>query len=203
MTASSCRHHGSEARSYGLLRYRCSNERPGYLSFGNLVTVRILLALLRIFASLASRFDVSFLRKSSLCEEGLLASSCLIIAFEFLIDLTSLVSSIARPRQVKRPAVDVGSIWCEVSIIPPSLTTMKPDNTQVGESSSSPKWVKYDRSRKQVWVRGALKPGLPGLQHRRYRTLFRSSAPGLKYGTYLPEISTGSPVRGFFPLRGW
>jgi hypothetical protein len=32
--------------------------------------------------------------------------------------LTSLVSSIASPRQIKRPAVDVGSIWWEVSIAP-------------------------------------------------------------------------------------
>jgi hypothetical protein len=66
---------------------------------------------LRIFASLVSRFDISRLRKSSLCEPGLLASSCLIVALERLIDLTSLVSSIY-------------------------------DNTQVTESSSSPKWVK-------------------------------------------------------------
>ena len=89
-----------------------------YLSFGNLVTVLIRLAFLRIFASLVSRFDTSLLRKSSLCEPGLLASSCLIIALELLIDLTSLVSSIARPRQIKRPAVDVGSIWWEVSMAP-------------------------------------------------------------------------------------
>lgn len=89
-----------------------------YLSFGNLVTVLIRLAFLRIFASLVSRFDISRLRKSSLCEPGLLASSCLIVALERLIDLTSLVSSIASPRQIKRPAVDVGSIWWEVSIAP-------------------------------------------------------------------------------------
>ena len=93
-------------------------KNGSHLSFGNLVTVLIRLAFLRIFASLVSRFDTSLLRKSSRCESGLLASSRLIMALELLIDLTSLVSSIARPRHIKRPAVDVGSIWWEVSIAP-------------------------------------------------------------------------------------
>ncbi|MDB4584626.1 hypothetical protein N9164_15860, partial [Draconibacterium sp.] len=83
---------------------------PSYLNFGNLVTVFILLALLRVFTSLVSRFDISLFKKSNLCEEGFSVPNCLIIAVEFLIDLISLISSIARLRQVKRRGVDVGSI---------------------------------------------------------------------------------------------
>ena len=82
----------------------------GYLNFGNLVTVFILLALLRVFASLVSKFDISLFKKSNLCEEGFSVSNCFIIAVEFRIDLISLVSSIARLRQTKRRAVDAGSI---------------------------------------------------------------------------------------------
>jgi len=71
------------------------------LNFGNLVTVFILLALLRVFASLFSKFDISLFKKSNLFEEGFSVSNCSIIAVEFLIDLISLVSSIARLRQIK------------------------------------------------------------------------------------------------------
>jgi len=80
------------------------------LNFGNFVTVFVLLALLRVFASLVSKFDISLFKKSNLCEEGFSVSNCLIIAVEFLIDLIILVSSIARLRQTKRRAVDAGSI---------------------------------------------------------------------------------------------
>jgi len=83
---------------------------PSYLNFGNLVTVFILLALLRVFASLVSKFKISLFKKSNLCEEGFSVSNCLIIADEFLIDLISLISSIASLRQIKRRAVDAGSI---------------------------------------------------------------------------------------------
>ena len=89
------------------------------LNLGNLITVFILLALLRIFASLASRVDISLFRKSNLCEEGFSNSNCLVIAVEFLIDLISLISSIARLRLINRLGVDVGSIWGEVSISSP------------------------------------------------------------------------------------
>ena len=98
---------------------RCSNRSSSYLNLGNLVTVFILLALLRIFASLASRVDISLFRKSNLCEEGFSNSNCLVIAVEFLIDLISLISSIARLRLIRRLAVDVGSIWGEVSMSSP------------------------------------------------------------------------------------
>ncbi len=81
-----------------------------YLNFGNLVTVFMLLALLRTFASLVSKFDISLFKKSNLCEEGFSVSNCLIIAVEFLIDLISLVSSIARLKQIKSRGVDAGSI---------------------------------------------------------------------------------------------
>ena len=93
-------------------------EGPSYLNLGNLITVFILLALLRIFASLDSRIDISLFWKSNLCEEGFSNSNCLIITVKFLIDLISLISSIAKLRLVKRPAVDVGSIWGERSITP-------------------------------------------------------------------------------------
>ena len=88
------------------------------LNLGNLITVFILLALLRIFASLDSRIDISLFWKSNLCEEGFSNSNCLIITVKFLIDLISLISSIAKLRLVKRLAVDVGSIWGERSITP-------------------------------------------------------------------------------------
>jgi hypothetical protein len=88
------------------------------LNLGNLITVFILLALLRIFASLDSRFDISLFWKSNLCEEGFSNSNCLIITVKFLIDLINLISSIAKLRLVKMPADDVGSIWGERSITP-------------------------------------------------------------------------------------
>ena len=75
-----------------------------------MVTVFILLALLRVFASLVSKFNISLFKKSNLCEEGFSVSSCLIIADEFLIDLICLISSIARLRHIKRRAVDAESI---------------------------------------------------------------------------------------------
>jgi hypothetical protein len=88
------------------------------LNLGKLITVFILLALLRIFASLDSRINVSLFWKNNLCEEGFSNSNCLVIAVEFLIDLISLISSIARLRLIKRLGVDVASIWGEVSIEP-------------------------------------------------------------------------------------
>jgi hypothetical protein len=88
------------------------------LNLGKLITVFILLALLRIFASLDSRIDISLFWKSNLCEEGFSNSNCLIITVKFLIDLISLISSIARLRLIKRLGVDVASIWGEVSIEP-------------------------------------------------------------------------------------
>ena len=93
-------------------------EGSNYLNLGNLITVFILLALLRIFASLDSRIDISLFWKSNLCEEGFSNSNCSIITVKFLIDLISLISSIARLRLIKRLAVDVGSIWGEGSITP-------------------------------------------------------------------------------------
>ena len=87
-----------------------------YSNLGNLIAVFILLALLRVFASLASRFDIFLFWKSNLCEEGFSNSNCLIMTVKFVIDLISLISSIARLRLVKRLAVDVGSIWGEGSI---------------------------------------------------------------------------------------
>jgi hypothetical protein len=93
-------------------------EGLNYLKLGNLITVFILLALLRIFASLDSRIDISLFWEGNLCEEGFSNSNCLIITVKFLIDLISLISSIARLRLAKRLAVDVGSIWGERSITP-------------------------------------------------------------------------------------
>jgi hypothetical protein len=88
------------------------------LNLGNLITAFIPLALLRVFASLDSRIDISLFWEGNLCEEGFSNSNCLIITDKFLIDLISLISSIARLRLVKRLAVDVGSIWGEGSITP-------------------------------------------------------------------------------------
>jgi hypothetical protein len=89
------------------------------LNLGKLITVFILLALLRVFASLDSRIDISLFWKSNLCEEGFSNSNCLFITVNFLIDLISLISSIAKLRLIKRLAVDVDSIWGEGSISSP------------------------------------------------------------------------------------
>jgi hypothetical protein len=89
------------------------------LNLGKLITVFILLALLRVFASLDSRIDISLFWKSNLCEEGFSNSNCLFITVNFLIDLISLISSIAKLRLIKRLAVYVDSIWGEGSISSP------------------------------------------------------------------------------------
>lgn len=70
----------------------------------------MLVAFLRILASLVSRLAISFFRKSNLCEEGSSDSSCLIIALELLMVLSSLVLSILKPRHARSRDFEVGSI---------------------------------------------------------------------------------------------